>query len=112
VSDVLNCANTLLNEAEFVEENKESFLCLSRRILKKNLNNCTDVQTFWSVVAMQLYRTSNERLFPCFDEMTLYLTNKVLSFPPGGLGADKMSCVLFRTTDATNNMGLFGYYLR
>jgi len=56
-----------------------------------------DVQTFWSVVAMQLYLTSKGRLFPCFDQMTLNLTNKVVSLPPG-LGAGEMPCVLFRTT--------------
>jgi len=47
---------------------------------------------------MQLYLTSNGRLFPCFDQMTLNLTIKVVSFPPG-LGAGEIPCALFRTTD-------------
>jgi len=63
-----------------------------------NWNSCADVQTFCSAVAMQLYRTSNGRLFPYFDQITLNLTNIVVSFP-SGLGAGEMPCVLFRTTD-------------
>ena len=83
----------------WVSGRKQGILSLSfPQNSSNNLNNCTDVQTFWSVVAMQLYLTSNGRLFPCFDQMTLNQTIKVVSFPPG-LGAGEMPCVLFRTTD-------------
>jgi hypothetical protein len=50
-------------------------------------------------VATQLYLTSNGMLFPCFDQMTINLTNNAVSFAPV-FGAGEMSpCVLLPATD-------------
>ena len=86
-------------QLSWVSGRKQGILSLSfPQNSSNNLYSCTDAQTFWSIVAMQLYLTSNGRLFPCFDQMTLNLTIKVVSFPPG-LGAGEIPCALFRTTD-------------